>query len=110
MQAIGNQPDLAHVCLFALPINRIDLTGTETVARLEKILAARNITLHISGMKLPVETVLRRAGCLHNHALLKMYRTDAEALEALVALVALQAIEDLNALRTRQTSSSSPAC
>ena len=107
MQAIGNQPDLAHVCLFALPINRIDLTGTETVARLEKILAARNITLHISGMKLPVETVLRRAGCLHNHALLKMYRTDAEALEALVAL---QAIEDLNALRTRQTSSSSPAC
>lgn len=86
MQAISQHPGLAHVCLFALPINRIDLTGTETIARLEKTLQERGITLHISGMKLPVETVLRRAGCLAPNDHLKMYRTDAEALTALQEL------------------------
>jgi SulP family sulfate permease len=34
-------------------------------------------------MKLPVETVLRRAGCLQAHAGLHMYRTDAEAIQQL---------------------------
>jgi SulP family sulfate permease len=34
-------------------------------------------------MKLPVETVLRRAGCLQAHDGLKMYRTDAEAIQHL---------------------------
>jgi SulP family sulfate permease len=44
------------------------------------------ITLHISGIKLPVENVLRRAGELDNGPQLKMYRTDTEALLALKAL------------------------
>jgi len=42
-------------------------------------------------MKLPVETVLRRAGCLQDHPLLKMYRTDAEAIQQLRQLEALPA-------------------
>jgi SulP family sulfate permease len=80
---INAQPDIQHICLFAVPINRIDLTGTETISKLEKKLQALGITLHISGMKLPVETVLRRAGCLKPNAYLKMYRTDTEALAVL---------------------------
>lgn len=86
VQAIGSHPGLAHVCWFALPINRIDVTGTETMARLEKRLQEQQITLHISGMKLPVETALQRAGCLVKNPYLKMYRTDADAIEALAAL------------------------
>jgi SulP family sulfate permease len=42
--------------------------------------------LHISGIKLPVETALRRAGELHDGPQLRLYRTDAEALLALRAL------------------------
>jgi len=38
--------------------------------------------LHISGIKLPIETVLRKAGALDDGPLLHMYRTDAEALLA----------------------------
>lgn len=76
--------DVRHVCLFAQPINRIDVTGVECFAQIRRQLAARDITLHISGIKLPVETALRRAGELEdNSPLLRMYRTDAEAMQAL---------------------------
>lgn len=75
-----------HVCLFAHPINRIDVTGVETFMQLRLRLAERGITLHISGIKLPVERVLRRAGALDDGPLLRLYRTDAEALQAFSAL------------------------
>ena len=50
-------------------------------------MATRGITLHIAGIKLPVERVLQRAGELPTkdaapEPLLQMYRTDAEALVA----------------------------
>jgi SulP family sulfate permease len=89
MEHLGQHPNVAHVCLFALPINRIDATGVESLAKLETMLRERGISLHISGMKLPVETVLRRAGCLQAHAGLHMYRTDAEAIAQLRQLEAL---------------------
>lgn len=72
-----------HVCLFAQPINRIDVTGVESFAQIRRQLAAHDITLHISGIKLPVETALRRAGELKEDASLQMYRTDSEAIAAL---------------------------
>jgi SulP family sulfate permease len=78
-----------HVCLFAHPINRIDVTGVESFSQICRQLAAHDITLHISGIKLPVETALRRAGELGHSPLLKMYRTDAEALQALRQLAPL---------------------
>jgi len=74
--------DVRHVCLFAQPINRIDVTGVEVFSQLRKLLAERGITLHISGIKLPVEKVLQKAGALDEGPLLKMYRTDTEALLA----------------------------
>jgi SulP family sulfate permease len=91
MEHLGLHPNVRHVCLFALPINRIDATGVESLAKLEAMLRERGISLHISGMKLPVETVLRRAGCLQAHAGLHMYRTDAEAIQQLRQLEALPA-------------------
>lgn len=80
---LAAHPDLLHVCLFAQPINRVDATGVEAFVRLRQTLEKRGITLHISGIKLPVETVLLRAGALSESAYLKMYRTDEQALMAL---------------------------
>jgi SulP family sulfate permease len=83
MEHLSQHPSVTHVCLFALPINRIDATGVESFAKLEALLQERGISLHISGMKLPVETVLRRAGYLQAHAGLHLYRTDAEAIASI---------------------------
>jgi SulP family sulfate permease len=82
-------PEVAHVCLFAHPINRVDATGVETFGQLQRQLFSRGITLHISGIKLPLETALKRAGELHASPWLKMYRTDADALQALAQLAPL---------------------
>ncbi|ART48498.1 MULTISPECIES: SulP family inorganic anion transporter [Acidovorax] len=86
MDHLSAHPDVVHVCLLAQPINRIDVTGVETFAQLVATLRARAGTLHLSGLKLPVEQVLRRAGVLEPGAGLAMYRTDAEALRALQQL------------------------
>jgi SulP family sulfate permease len=75
-----------HVVLFAQTINRIDSTGVDTFAKVGGQLRQRGITLHISGMKLPAEHTLRSAGELRAGPLLRMYRTDAEALVALAQL------------------------
>ena len=83
---LPQHPEVQHVCLFAQPINRIDVTGVETFGQLHRQLRARGITLHISGIKLPVETTLRQAGELQDSPLLRLYRTDAEALQALAKL------------------------
>jgi len=82
MEHLAARPDLRHVCLFAQPINRVDATGVEVFGQLRKHLQARGIALHICGIKLPVEKVLRRAGELQEGPLLHLYRTDVEALLA----------------------------
>ena len=74
--------DVRHVCLFAQPINRVDATGVEVFSQLRQHLQDRGITLHISGIKLPVERVLKKAGALDEGPLLRMYRTDVDALLA----------------------------
>jgi MFS superfamily sulfate permease-like transporter len=50
MEHLGQHPNVRHVCLFALPINRIDATGVESLAKLEAMLRERGISLHISGI------------------------------------------------------------
>jgi SulP family sulfate permease len=82
---IVNHPGLHHICLFAQPINRMDATGVEAFSQLCKTLSSHGITLHLSGLKLPVEELLRRAGELKNPEQPVMYRTDAEALKSLRA-------------------------
>ena len=86
---LARHPHVKHVCLFAQPINRIDVTGVDTFGQLQRQLNSQGITLHISGIKLPVETTLRRAGELAEGSHLKLYRTDAEALQALAQLTPL---------------------
>lgn len=76
-------PDTKHLCLFAQPMNRIDATGVEVFSKVASVLRQHGIMLHISGMKLPTETALRNAGELQASPLLRMYRTDGEALAAL---------------------------
>ena len=85
-QDLGAHPDVRHLCLLAQPINRIDVTGLEVFAQLHALMLARGGCLHVSGLKLPVETALRKAGVLPAAAGLVTYRTDAEALVALQQL------------------------
>jgi SulP family sulfate permease len=82
VEHLAAHPEVRHVCLFAQPINRIDATGVEVFSALRKLLQSRGITLHVSGIKLPVETVLRKAGELEEGPTLRLYRTDVEALLA----------------------------
>jgi sulfate permease, SulP family len=82
VEHVAAHPQVKHLCLFAQPINRVDATGVEVFGRLRALLDERGIRLHISGLKLPVERVLRKAGVLYDAPLLSMYRTDAEALLA----------------------------
>ncbi len=90
---LGAHPQIRHLCLLAQPINRIDITGVETFARLRALLRQRGGTLHISGLKLPVENCLRRAGALAPGPDLALYRTDGEALAALQHLPGAQTPE-----------------
>jgi len=79
-------PDTRHVVLVAHPINWIDATGVEAFGRLRQQLDDQRIELHLVGIKLPVENVLRLAGHLDEGPRLHLYRTEAEALRATDAL------------------------
>lgn len=85
VEHLAGHPDTREVCLFAQPINRIDATGVESFVQLRRMLAEHGVVLHISGIKLPVEQVLRRADALQEGPLLHMYRTDTEALQAVAS-------------------------
>lgn len=85
---LAGDPDIAHICLFAHPINRIDATGVEVFGQVRALLESRGIHLHISGLKLPVERVLRKAGVLVEGPLLSVYRTDGEAMVTFQRLMA----------------------
>lgn len=91
---LAAHPDTRHLCLMAQPINRIDVTGVETFAHLQKLMQACGGTLHLSGLKLPAEQVLRQAGLLTPRCGLALYRTDAEALVALQQLTPGTPAED----------------
>lgn len=80
-------PDTQHVMWIAHPINRIDATGAEAFGRLRDQLDEQGIELHLVGIKLPVENVLRSAGHLEKGARLHLYRTEAEGLRAASDLI-----------------------
>ena len=50
---LAAHPDVRHLCLFAQPINHIDITGVEVFARLRSLLRARAGTLHLSVAREP---------------------------------------------------------
>ena len=82
-ERLADHPQVRHVCLFAQSINRIDVTGVETFARIEALVRFHGSTLHVSGLKLPVEKVLLRAQVLRPDRHLRIYRSDAAAIYAL---------------------------
>jgi len=81
--ALAEREGLTDVCLFAQPINRVDITGAEVFGNIRRLLESNGVRLHISGLKLPAQQVLERAGLLSPGPLLFTYRTDADALGAL---------------------------
>ena len=83
---VATHPDTRHVMLIAHPINWIDATGAEAFGRLRQQLDDQRIELHLVGIKLPVENVLKLAGHLDESPRLHLYRTEAEALRATDAL------------------------
>lgn len=80
---LSAHPGTTHLCLFAQPINRADATGAEVFLKLCSQLRSQGIALHVSGIKLPVENVLRAAGALSEHGWPQLHRTDAEMLDFL---------------------------
>ena len=84
----ASRPQLRHLCLFAQPINRIDVTGVEAFVRLLLLMQSRSGMLHVSGLKLPVQQTLEAAGALKTNTHLSIYRTDAQAVAALQKLYA----------------------
>lgn len=86
VEYLGDHPETERICLIAQPINRIDATGVEVFARVLGQLRTRGIPLLISGLKLPVEQVLRAAGLLTaEDDGPRLCRTDAEVLAVLGA-------------------------
>ncbi len=85
-EQLAARPGLTDVCLFAQPINRIDITGAEVFGAIRRLLESRGVRLHLSGLKLPAQQVLERAGLLAPGPLFRSYRTDAEAIAALTAM------------------------
>ena len=83
VEHLAGHPDTRCVWLLAQPINRIDATGAEVLGRLLGQLRGRGVPLRISGLKLPVERVLRAAGLLAPDAGVVLHRTDDEVLQAL---------------------------
>ena len=91
--ALALRPDLTDVCLFAQPINRVDITGAEVFGSIRRLLEARGVRLHLSGLKLPAQQVLEKAGLLAPGPLLHSYRTDADALAVLRDTEPMRSVE-----------------
>ena len=83
-EVLAKRPEITDVCLFAHPINRIDITGAEVFGSVRRLLQSKSVRLHLSGLKLPAQQVLDRAGLLVPGPMLFNYRTDADALQALM--------------------------
>lgn len=80
---LKHRPEIRTLYLAATSINRIDVTGVEMFLRLRKTLRKHKVSLHIGGLKLPIEQILFRAKALDSAEDLVLHRTEAQALHAL---------------------------
>jgi SulP family sulfate permease len=83
VEHLAAHPGTRHLLLFAQSINRLDATGAEAFLKVTQHLREHQVLPHISGMKLPVEQTLLRAGWRTEDPAHRLYRTDAEAVAAL---------------------------
>ncbi|WP_219219278.1 SulP family inorganic anion transporter [Variovorax boronicumulans] len=84
-EQLAAHPGIGTLCLFAQPINRIDITGAEVFGSIRQTVESHGLSLWVIGLKLPAQTVLEKAGLLAPGPMLRVYGTDAEALAALAA-------------------------
>lgn len=63
-QRIDRKPAVATVILSASSLNRIDSTGTDTLAQIAQLLSDRNIRLYVSGAKYQVRAAIQQAGLM----------------------------------------------
>lgn len=91
-QYLTKHPGTRAVMLIAHPINQIDATGVETFGSLRSQLEEQGVSLHLVGLKLPVERALKAAGFLEPMEGLSVYRTEADALIAATMLTELHAV------------------
>ena len=82
-EQLAAHPAIGTLCLFAQPINRIDITGAEVFGSIRQSVETRGLSLWVIGLKLPAQTVLEKAGLLTPGPMLRVFGTDAEALAAL---------------------------
>lgn len=82
-EQLAAHPAIGTLCLFAQPINRIDITGAEVFGSIRQTVESRGLSLWVIGLKLPAQTVLEKAGLLTPGPMLRVFGTDAEALAAL---------------------------
>ncbi|MBB1602763.1 SulP family inorganic anion transporter [Variovorax sp. UMC13] len=82
-EQLAAHPAIGTLCLFAQPINRIDITGAEVFGSIRQSMETRGLSLWVIGLKLPAQTVLEKAGLLTPGPMLRVFGTDAEALAAL---------------------------
>ncbi len=83
---LNHNPHTRRVVILAQAINSIDATGVEMFARLREQLAIQGRELWLVGAKLPVETVLKRAGLLSSAASFRWVNGDPALLGALASL------------------------
>ncbi|MGJ7542590.1 SulP family inorganic anion transporter [Variovorax sp. LT1R16] len=82
-EQLAAHPSIGTLCLFAQPINRIDITGAEVFGSIRQSIESRGLSLWVIGLKMPAQTVLEKAGLLTPGPMLRVFGTDAEALAAL---------------------------
>jgi SulP family sulfate permease len=80
MERLAADTEVKHLVLIAHPVNWIDATGVACFARVLERLKTQGVILHLVGLKLPVEQMLKTAGLLSVGPGLCLYRTEAEAL------------------------------
>ncbi|THJ35220.1 SulP family inorganic anion transporter [Lampropedia aestuarii] len=83
-------PHMHSICLVASGINNIDATGLETLYLLRAMAKKRNGCLYLSGMKLPLERRLAKAGLLDDKAHVQVCVTELETVQRLRQLTPVQ--------------------
>lgn len=73
-----------RVLLVGTAINDLDVTGLDMLRELRRTLAARDTTLYLCRMKLPVWQMLERAGVPAEFGDGRCYRTERQAIAALI--------------------------
>ena len=91
--ALAMRPELTDICLFAQPINRIDVTGAEVFGAIRRLLESQG---RAAAPERPQAAGAAGAGtrrAADAGPMLFIYRTDADALAALGAMHGMTAAD-----------------